>query len=150
MKQPENKHEATNAAPASLGDVIRQARERRHISVRRLSAALHMHQSYISRIEAGFFKQPSPEKLQRIAQYLDLDYDDLCALAGYQAPGLPGFLPYLRAKYVISDEDIRNLSDHFERLREQHGITERSNDKNPTIKPVTPYEAHPHITDYLN
>lgn len=126
IKQPENKHETIAAAPATLGEVIRQAREQRNISVRRLSAELHMHQSYISRVEAGVFKQPSPEKIQRIAEHLELDYNDLCALAGYQAPGLPGFLPYLRTKYDMTDEDARNLSNHFNRLRKQHGITERT------------------------
>lgn len=136
-KQPENKHETIDAAPASLGEVIRQARERRNISVRRLSAELHMHQSYISRVEAGVFKQPSPEKLQRIAEHLDLDYNDLCALAGYQAPGLPGFLPYLRTKYDMTDEDARNLSNHFNRLRKQHGITERTTGPNNNAKHVS-------------
>jgi transcriptional regulator with XRE-family HTH domain len=149
MKQAENKHETINAAPASLGEVIRQARERHNISVRRLSAELHMHQSYISRVEAGSFK-PSPEKLQRIAEHLDLDYNDLCALAGYQAPGLPNFLPYLRAKYDMTDEDARNLSNHFNRLRAQHGITERTNDKESSNKLVASHGAHSHITRHLN
>ena len=124
MKQPENTND-TNSAPVTLGACIRGAREKRHLSARRLSAELHMPQSYISRIEAGDFKQPSPEKLRRIAEYLELDYDDLCALAGYQAPGLPGFLPYLRTKYDMNDEDARHLSEYFERLRRQHGIVEK-------------------------
>jgi transcriptional regulator with XRE-family HTH domain len=121
----------------SLGEVIRHAREKNHISARRLSAELHMHQAYISRVEAGFFKHPSPEKLQRIAEHLDLDYNDLCALAGYQAPGLPGFLPYLRAKYTMTDDDARILSDHFNQLRNQHGITERTTGTNDNTKHVS-------------
>ncbi len=124
MKQHENKHEASTT-PVTLGEYIREAREKHNISARRLSAELHMHQSYISRVEAGVFRQPSPEKLQRIAEYLELDYDDLCALAGYQAPGLPDFLPYLRAKYDMNDNDARRLSEYFELLRAQHGITKR-------------------------
>ncbi len=124
MKQRENKND-NSATPVTLGEYIREARENRNISARGLSAELHMHQSYISRVEAGVFRQPSPEKLQRIAEYLELDYDDLCALAGYQAPGLPDFLPYLRAKYDMNDNDARRLSEYFELLRTQHGITKR-------------------------
>jgi len=124
MKQRGNKND-NSATPVTLGEYIREARENRNISARRLSAELHMHQSYISRVEAGVFRQPSPEKLQRIAEYLELDYDDLCALAGYQAPGLPDFLPYLRAKYDMNDNDARRLSEYFELLRAQHGITKR-------------------------
>jgi len=124
MKQSENKN-YPRATPVTLGEYIRQVREGREISARKLSEELHMHPSYISRVEAGVFRQPSPEKLQRIAEYLELDYDDLCALAGYQAPGLPDFLPYLRAKYDMNDNDARRLSEYFELLRAQHGITKR-------------------------
>lgn len=129
MKQRENKNRV-NTTPVTLGEYIRQAREKRDISARRLSEELHMHHSYISRVEAGKFKQPSPEKLQRIAEHLELDYDGLCALAGYQAPGLPDFLPYLRAKYDMNDEDARRLSEYFELLRTQHGITKRPDSTN--------------------
>ena len=124
MKQRENKKEASTPV-VTLGEYIREAREKRNMSARRLSEELHMHYSYISRIEAGKFKQPSPEKLQRIAEHLELNYGDLCALAGYQAPSLPDFLPYLRAKYDMNDTDARRLSEYFELLRTQHGITKR-------------------------
>ncbi|MBX7268826.1 helix-turn-helix transcriptional regulator [Micromonospora sp. Llam7] len=127
MSKSENKNDAANAIPVTLGETIRQARERHGMSVRKLAEQLHMHQSYIYRVEQGLFKQPSPEKLQRIAKYLGLDYNDLCALAGYQAPELPAYLPYLRAKYDMTDEDARQLNAHFERLRQQRGIAERTN-----------------------
>lgn len=126
MSTPQDKH-PTDATPLTLGAAIRHAREQQQMSVRGLAAKVHMHPSYIARIEAGAFKQPSPEKLQRIAGHLDINYHDLCALAGYQAPGLPAFLPYLRAKYAISNDDARSLSEHFERLRRQHGIIEKPN-----------------------
>jgi len=136
MKQRENKND-NSATPVTLGEYIREARENRNISARGLSAELHMHQSYISRVEAGVFRQPSPEKLQHIAEYLELDYDDLCALAGYQAPGLPDFLPYLRAKYDMNDNDARRLSEYFELLRTQHGITKRPDSRSNHTAPVS-------------
>ena len=125
MKQFENKHRLNDIVSVTLGAYIRQAREKHNISARRLSADLHMHPSYISRVEAGNFKQPSPEKLQRIAERLGLDYSNLCALAGYQVPGLPGLPAYLRLKYDMSDEDARRISEYFELLRRQHGIVEK-------------------------
>ncbi len=136
MKQRENRNDAS-ATAVTLGEYIREARENRNISARRLSEELHMHHSYISRVEAGKFKQPSPEKLQRIAEHLELDYGDLCALAGYQAPGLPDFLPYLRAKYNMNDDDARRLGEYFEFLRDQHGITKRSDCANDKIAHVS-------------
>ncbi len=85
-----------------------------------------MHHGYISRLEADDYHQPSPEKLQRIAAILELNYDDLFAIAGYHAPeGLPSFVPYLRAKYQMTDLDARQLDGYFRRYQRQHGIVER-------------------------
>jgi transcriptional regulator with XRE-family HTH domain len=125
MEQPANKH-PTNNKPVTLGEYIRCSREKRNLSAAQLSAELRMHPSYISRLETGALRHPSPEKLHRIAERLDdLNYDDLCALAGYPAPQLPTFLPYLRAKYHMTDDDARRIADYFEQLRQRRGITER-------------------------
>lgn len=125
MERREHKN-CTGQTPVTLGEYIRQEREKRNMSARQLSTALRMHPSYISRVEAGLFKQPSPEKLHRIAEYLNLSYSNLCALAHYQVPGLPGFPGYLRLKYDMSDEDARRLIEYFELLRAQHGIVEKA------------------------
>jgi len=59
---------------------------------------VRLHPSHLSRLESGGLTQPSPEKLQLIAQILGVDYNDLFALAGYVTPdGLPSLVPYLRA-----------------------------------------------------
>ena len=85
-----------------------------------------MHHSYVTRLESGAFKQASPEKLQRIAAILELNYEDLFAIAGYPAPEtLPSFIPYLRAKYNLTDRDLIRLGEYFTLLRAQHGITVR-------------------------
>ncbi|MEU9685344.1 helix-turn-helix domain-containing protein [Amycolatopsis japonica] len=110
----------------TLGQLVRQARRELGASIHQLSDALHMNPSYISRLEAGHFKQPSPEKLQRIAAYLNIEFADLCALAGYSVPAMPAFAAYLRVKYEMSDRDARALTRHFEDLRDRHGITEKA------------------------
>jgi transcriptional regulator with XRE-family HTH domain len=115
-----------NYTPVTLAEYIRHAREVRGISARMLSAKVQMDPSYIGRVEAGRFKRPSLEKLHRIADYLKLDYSSLCALAGYHVPGLPSFPGYLRLKYEMSDDDARRLTTHFELLRAQHGIVEKT------------------------
>jgi transcriptional regulator with XRE-family HTH domain len=124
MKETEHKNRA-NQSPITLGDYIRRGREKLNLSARQLSIALNMHQSYISRVEAGTFRQPSPEKLQRIAEKLQLDFSTLYALADYEARGLPNFPAYLRVKYDISDDDLRRVVDHFEQLSSKHHIVER-------------------------
>jgi transcriptional regulator with XRE-family HTH domain len=113
--------------PLSIGEYIRRAREQKGISGRRLAATINMHHGYLARLEAGDYKRPSPEILERIAAALNLPYDDLFAITGQHAPsGLPGFVPYIRAKYEVDDETLLKLNAYFNRLREEHKIRERA------------------------
>jgi transcriptional regulator with XRE-family HTH domain len=121
-----DKNKDANKVPVTLGGYIRQARERQGMTARKLSSDLQLHGSYISRLETGYFRQPSPEILQRVANYLKIEFSDLCALAGYSVPGLPAFAPYLRIRYEMSDSDAQSLAKHFEALRQHHNITERA------------------------
>ncbi|WP_410641210.1 helix-turn-helix domain-containing protein [Amycolatopsis sp. lyj-346] len=130
------KHDHGNGVdhiPVTLGDYIRHGREDMGMSTRKLSQQLGMHPSYISRVEAGAFQHPSPEKLQRIATCLNLEYASLCALAGYGEPGgLPNYPAYLRLKFDMSDEDASRLVEYFDLLRTKHNITERpTNSEHP-------------------
>ncbi len=125
MQQHQNKH-TPKAVPTNLGDFLRQTREQRGISIRQLAASMHLDFGYLSRLEKGVYTKPSPEVLQRIARALDISYEDLFAFTGYQLPqGLPNFIPYLRAKWNMSDDDMRRLNDYFMVLKECHGIAER-------------------------
>lgn len=117
-------HEADQ--PLSIGAVIRQTREKKGISGRRLAAMINMHHGYLSRLEAGDYRRPSPEIIERIASALNINYDDLFAMAGHHAPSsLPGYAPYIRAKYDVDELTLRLLNEHFERLRQKYGIRER-------------------------
>jgi len=124
MKHAENK-QLSNNKPANIGQYIRRAREQRGWSLSRLADAVGLHHSYLSRVESGSFR-PSPEKLQRIAVVLELNYEDLFAIAGYHVPeGLPSFVPYLRAKYDMSQGDTQRFVEYFDRLRREQRIAER-------------------------
>lgn len=49
------------------------------------------------------------------------DPSELYLAAGYRdGQGLPGFTPYLRAKYDLPNEAIEQLEAHFRLLNEQH------------------------------
>lgn len=118
---------------AKLGEYIRAQRETLGISQRRLAARVGIHHSYLARMEAGGYAQPAPAVLHRIAEALDLDPEDLFALAGHVIPHeLPSFAPYLRAKYDIPDQAARELADYFHFMSERYGIRERSEPLNDT------------------
>lgn len=131
MKDAQNKDRA-KSIDLSLGGRIRKVREAKGWSIRRLAAEVGMDHPYISRLEAGIFKQPSPEKLHRLAETLDLNYDDLFVVAGYRPDDLPSLRPYLRTKYRMSDHDAQRICDYFTVLKQKHGIVENSTaDANP-------------------
>lgn len=116
-----------------LGEYIKGQREGLGISQRQLAGRIGVHHSYLARLESGDYAQPSPAVLHRLAEALDLDPEDLFALAGHVVPReLPSFAPYLRAKYDISDQAARELSDYFRFMTERYNIRERDEPSNDT------------------
>jgi transcriptional regulator with XRE-family HTH domain len=112
-----------------LGEYIKAQREGLGVSQRRVG----IHHSYLARLEAGDYAQPAPAILHRIAEALDLEPEDLFALAGHTVPReLPSFAPYLRAKYDISDQAAQELADYFRYLSERYDIRERAESANDT------------------
>ena len=107
-----------------LGRFIAKARKAAGLSQEGLAEKAGVSGSTILRLERGEFGRPDPEKLQRIARALDVDAEDLFALARYVAPGgLPAFGPYLRAKFggELPPKARKDLEKYFEQLREEHG-----------------------------
>lgn len=101
-----------------LGAFIKRHRKQRGLSQEKLGGLVGLPGSTIFRLERGEFKAPSPEKLQRLAGALEVDFEDLFTLAGYATPGLPGLPVYLRRKFDdISDEEVARVERYVQRLR---------------------------------
>jgi transcriptional regulator with XRE-family HTH domain len=106
----------------ALGKLIARERERQGLSLETLGNAAGGTRATIMRLERGEFGRPDPEKLQRIARALDLDVEDVFALAGYiPSDALPNFGPYLEAKWSdeLSASARKELERHFNRLRKK-------------------------------
>lgn len=105
-----------------LGRFLKEAREAKGLSQRQLAKSVGIAFSSISRMEKGEFGSPDPAKLQRIAAVLDIDLEDIYAMAGYLVPkGLPEFGPYLRAKYELPETAVKELHKYFETLQDRYG-----------------------------
>lgn len=103
--------------PATLAEYLRTAREQAGISQRQLASRVGIHNSYLARLESGEWPSPSADVLQRIAEVLEISSADLFAFIGIAPPeGLPEFAPYLRAKYHLSDDEIRRMTIYLRRL----------------------------------
>lgn len=108
-------------ASARLGAYVQQLRHDRALSVRALAARAKVDFSWLSRLEHGRFASPDARSLWRIARALDVEVADIYLEAGFgDAHGLPGFGPYLRAKYHLPDEAISQLEAHFALINEKY------------------------------
>jgi transcriptional regulator with XRE-family HTH domain len=71
---------------------------------------------WLHNLENGHYLTPSPDRLQRLADVLGVDFEDLYALASYDRPErLPSFGPYLRARYdELPDDVIADVEAYFQ------------------------------------
>ncbi len=74
-------------APASMGTVLRQAREVRELSAVEAARAAGISAAYLSKLENDAVKKPSPVLLHQLSEALTVPYADLMRLSGYPVPG---------------------------------------------------------------
>src|SRR5947209_19330 len=78
-------------AISSLGAYLRIARDQRHLSLRGVERATGISNAYLSQIESGKIREPSPTVLHKLAELYNVPYADLMSLAGYpDAAPAPG------------------------------------------------------------
>ena len=65
----------------SFGETIKAARLSKGRTLDRVARACGTHKGYISGIELGAVAPPSPKLVHRITRYLDLDFEEMLALA---------------------------------------------------------------------
>jgi transcriptional regulator with XRE-family HTH domain len=71
----------------SLAEMIKNLRQRRGYSQRKLSLLSGISNTEISRIEKGIRTKPSPDTLKKLASHLGVTYNDLMEMAGYLPEG---------------------------------------------------------------
>jgi len=121
----------TDKKNQTLGEYIRDRRVSRGVSLGDAASLSRLHLSYWSKLEDGQYQAPAPKHLMAIARALNVDFEDLYGLAGYESPErLPTFRPYLRAKYELPPEAVADLERYFELLRNYYDI--------PKDQPVYP------------
>jgi transcriptional regulator with XRE-family HTH domain len=113
------------SSPTDLADLLRQLRQERGLSVRRLAEASGVNLANVSRLENGETTKPEPRTLIRLAEALQVDASELLTAAGYtadQADALPSLPVYFRAKFgELPDEAVANLERYVARLQKRYG-----------------------------
>ncbi len=82
-------HTDDTAPRQELGLLLREAREVRGLSVRGAAAQVNISGTYLSQLEAGSVKDPSPRILFKLSEVYQVPYADLMRAAGYMVPGAP-------------------------------------------------------------
>ena len=95
-------------AKPSIAKIINEQRKRMSISLNQLSKLSGVSVAHLSRIEKGL-RKPSPRTLQKIAQPLGFDLDELLVMAG--------FLSSSRASF--SEEERNKLRAELDTLPER-------------------------------
>ena len=72
---------------SSFGSVLRQAREVRELSAVDAARAAGISAAYLSKLENGAVKKPSPHVLLQLSEALTVPYAELMRLSGYRVPG---------------------------------------------------------------
>lgn len=71
----------------TLGKFLQAAREAKQLSLRAVEKATGVSNAYLSQVESGKIKQPSPTILHKLSELYEVSYADVLALAGHPVPG---------------------------------------------------------------
>jgi len=73
--------------PPTFGAVLKQARDVRELSAVDAARAAGISAAYLSKLENGGVKKPSPHVLHQLSEALTVPYAELMRLSGYRVPG---------------------------------------------------------------
>jgi transcriptional regulator with XRE-family HTH domain len=106
---------------------LRDARERRKLSLRAVEDATGVSNAYLSQLEHGRIRQPSPVILHKLCKLYRVSYPEAMRLAGYPASKLgrtegieSAKRPLSRFENVTSEEE-HALAEYLDFLRTRRG-----------------------------
>jgi transcriptional regulator with XRE-family HTH domain len=75
----------TTSPPATIGDILRRAREAAGLSIREVERRSEgrIRNTYLSQLERHTIAQPKPQKLHELADIYGLPYEELAEAVGY-------------------------------------------------------------------
>ncbi len=74
----------------SLGTYLRALRESRQLTLRAVQEKCGISNAYLSQLETGKIRRPSPSGLYKLSEVYAVSYDELMKRAGYPVPATEG------------------------------------------------------------
>jgi len=111
----------TDDDAGSLGEYLKQAREQAGFSLRDVAARSGVSFAHIRRLEQGE-RKPTLEVLQKIAEALSLDLDEVLSTIGVKMTRtLPEPRVYFRRKFGVSEDDAEVMARLIEKYQSKGG-----------------------------
>jgi transcriptional regulator with XRE-family HTH domain len=109
-----------NETNNNFGNFIKELRENKHLTLRAVEDETGISNAYLSQLEKGKIKKPSPAILYKLAELYQVSYADLFNLVGYpQLEQTDSLSPNSLANRIgpITPEEENELVDYLEFLR---------------------------------
>lgn len=114
-----------------MGRLLKDARDLHKLSVRGAAGRADISGTYLSQLEAGTIKEPSPHVLYALADVYGISYAELMRLAGYVVPtdGDPQKQPStasaldiaMHTTTPLTDDEREALAEYLAWFRSRHG-----------------------------
>ena len=110
-----------------FGKMLREKRLAKRYSLRAFAKLVSVSPTYLSQVEQDNVDPPTAERVQRMAEVLGENPDELIALAGRLPEDLPKIIHkqptempvLLREASGLTAEQLRQLTEHVQRIKEQ-------------------------------
>lgn len=98
----------------NYGEYFKALRESKHLTLREVEKATDVSNAYLSQLESGKIKQPSPLTLHKLATFYGVSYEVLMEKVGYPVPKKEEKLQSGTAAYrigeITEDEEVELLN----------------------------------------
>lgn len=113
-----------NKAFGSKIRLLREARKKTdpQFSLRKFAESVGISPTFLSKIETGEFAPPAPERIKKIAELLEIDADELLALANKMDPDLSEIIreqPKAMADFLRTARDLNLSEGEIQKLTER-------------------------------
>ena len=111
-----------------LGRLLAQARQVKGAKLREVEEATGISNAYISQLESGHIKGPSPHKLKTLATYFGLDYSALLEAAGYASRREPGTAQDAGVHFMgetLTDDESRAMAAFLRAYRDVQKVPKK-------------------------
>ena len=109
----------------TLGEFLQAAREAKQLSLRAVEKASGVSNAYLSQVESGKIKQPSPSILHKLSDLYEVSYADVLTLAGHPVPNESASSDHsprpLDRLGIITPDEEQELVEYLVFLRSRKG-----------------------------